>query len=421
MKAAVIDSNSSFVANCINYTDSNGKVSIKAVGLEIELLKVVLQKLNMSLLLFPTQYNFSRIRKSFAIAIISKNIDLALGGIVEHFMFGEMLEATKPFSLLNFRWYVPCSIKLPRWSSIYRILSVELWLVLIISLVLAAISITLVARYSYTSEWQDYKSLTSSLTNVYSVYLGVSVSTMPRSNSLRSLFITWVCFSLAFSTVIQAFLTQFLIESGYETPIQNMEELFASGFKFAYAPGQSYIFHKSFGTEASKVLRNLANCPSFVVCVEWAMNQKNTSVLLSNLYALLGYSTGYFAGENAEPLLCSLKDGVVFHSGQVMLMLHGDPLLRRVNEIICRVVEAGIYNYWLSLLIYTLNLQYMKIGIVQLIDEYYSFNFHHMLPAFYLLLMGWCLSALCFMFEVLYNRVLKKQRKVKMCLLLRIF
>jgi len=56
-----------------------------------------------------------------------------------------------------------------------------------------------------------------------------------------------------------------------------------------------------------------------------------------------------FFGENSEPLLCRLEDGVVFNSGRTMLMLHGDPLMKRVNEIINGVVEAGLYEYWISL------------------------------------------------------------------------
>ena len=92
-----------------------------------------------------------------------------------------------------------------------------------------------------------------------------------------------------------------------------------------------------------------------------------------------------------------------------MLMFHGDPLLRRVNEIIGRVVEAGLYTFWTSLRIHSFKLQSRKIAIVQPIDEYYSFSLYHMQPAFYLLLIGWCLSALCFMFELMYNRVLRNK------------
>jgi hypothetical protein len=61
--------------------------------------------------------------------------------------------------------------------------------------------------------------------------------------------------------VIQAFLTTFLIDSGYETPIQNMDELFASGIKLAYDAGHSKRFADVDEMEASKVNKNHVNCP----------------------------------------------------------------------------------------------------------------------------------------------------------------
>ena len=111
-----------------------------------------------------------------------------------------------------------------------------MWLVLIISIEIAAISATLVGRYSCTLEWQGYKTLTSSLTNLWAVILGVPVSTIQRTPSQRSLLLALVCFSVVFSTALQAFLTTFLKDSGYNRPIQNMEELFASGMILVYTP-----------------------------------------------------------------------------------------------------------------------------------------------------------------------------------------
>jgi hypothetical protein len=58
-----------------------------------------------------------------------------------------------------------------------------------------------------------------------------------------------VCFSLAFSTVFQAFLTTFIIDSGYKTPIQNMDEMFASGIKLAYPEEYNVIVEKGDVTE----------------------------------------------------------------------------------------------------------------------------------------------------------------------------
>ena len=134
------------------------------------------------------------------------------------------------------------------------------------------------------------------------------------------------------------------------------------------------------------------------------------SILLSDLYADINYATGNSCGENSEPLLCRLKEGAVLHTGIVILLFHGDQLLRRVTEIIDRVVEAGLYTFWTSLRIHGLNLCSQKIAIVQPIDEYYSFNLYYMQTAFYLLLFGWCLSGLCFIFEVMYSCLFRKKQ-----------
>jgi hypothetical protein len=233
---------------------------------------------------------------------------------------------------------------------------------------------------------------------------------MPRTPSLRSLFLAWVCFSVAFGTVFQAFLTMFLIDSGYKTPIQNMDELFASGIKLAYPPEYSFIFENRYETEASEVQRLRVNCPSYEICVNWAKYQKNVSILLLDKVAEDNYANGVYVGENSEPLLCRLEDGVVFTTGLTMVLFHGDPLLLRVSEIIDRVVEAGIYNHWISLNMYLHNLHSRKIAIVQELDGYYSFNLYHIQPAFHLLLFGWFLSTFCFMFELLFNRILSNRK-----------
>jgi hypothetical protein len=187
-----------------------------------------------------------------------------------------------------------------------------------------------------------------------------------------------------------------------------MTELLASCIKLAYEPHYNLIVENYYETEVSKVHRNLANCPSFEVCLNWTKYHKNISILLPDISAEVGYATGDFVGENSKPLLCRLEDGVIYSISLTMLMFHGDPLLRRVNEIIDRVVETGLYNYWISLELNFYKIDFQKIAIVQQLEGYYSFNLYHLQTAFYLLLMGWCLSALCFMGEVLYNRVLNK-------------
>ena len=378
----------------------------------MELLSIVLQQMNMTFIPVFPRGNFESEKngiKNFVTSLFLKEYYIIVGNVGNTFSLYPYFSSTNSYFIMTNRWYVPCPDKYPRWSSIFKILSVELWLILIISFVFVAISTTLVARYSYTSEWQGYKTLKSSFTILCAVILGVSVSSMPRSPSLRSLFLAWVGFSFAFSTVFQAFLTTFLIDSGYKTPIKSMDELFASDIKPAYTQIYNSFFKISDGIESLQIKRNHVNCPSFEVCVAWAKDHKNVSIFFFDKDIEGSYARGDFVGENSEPLFCKIEDGVVSSFGQSIVMFHGDPLMRRFNEIIDRVVEAGLRKLWESLEMNLYKIYSRKIAILQLFDEYYSFNLSHMQPAFYLLLIGWCLSAFCFMVEVLHIRLLRKR------------
>ena len=216
-------------------------------------------------------------------------------------------------------------------------------------------------------------------------------------------------FCLAFNTVFQAFLTTFLVDSGYETPIQSMDELFASGIKLAYLRGHSFIFKNGDETEASKVQSSQANYPSFEFCHNWTFFQKNVSILVADISVEESYARGQYVGKNSEPLLCRLEDGVVYSTGLTVVIFYGDPLMKRVTEVIDRVVEAGIYKHWVSISMNMRKIHFRKIAIVRKLDGYYSFNLYNMQPAFHLLLMGWFLSVIFFMVEVLYKPVLTKR------------
>jgi hypothetical protein len=83
--------------------------------------------------------------------------------------------------------------------------------------------------------------------------------------------------------------------------------------------------------------------------------------------------------------------------------------MSRVSEILDRLVEA-VFPHILEFPAHALEKLYSrKIAIFQPLDGYYSFNLSHMQPAFYLLLIGWCLSVFCIMVELLYNRLLSKR------------
>jgi len=49
--------------------------------------------------------------------------------------------------------------------------------------------------------------------------------------------------------------------------------------------------------------------------VNWAKYHKNVSIMMPDMIPEDKYASGNFVGENSEPLLCRLEDGVVFSFG----------------------------------------------------------------------------------------------------------
>ena len=72
---------------------------------------------------------------------------------------------------------------------------------------------------------------------------------------------------------------------------------------------------------------------------------KEHQFFISSFLAELNYAIGKFVGENSEPLMCRIEDGVIYSSVLSMITFHGRPLMRRVSEIVDRLVEAVIYSH----------------------------------------------------------------------------
>ena len=102
-----------------------------------------------------------------------------------------------------------------------------------------------------------------------------------------------------------------------------MDELFASGIKLAYPQEYSSIVEYGDETETFKVQRIRVNCPKSG-CFHWAKHNKNISTFLDDLIVERHLAFGYILGENYEPFLCRMKEGVVYNDGLRIVMLKGD-------------------------------------------------------------------------------------------------
>jgi len=315
-----------------------------------------------------------------------------------------LTESSRNYLTVHFAWYTPCAAKYQKWSRFFNIFSVDMWICFALSLVLAVITVSCISNYRYKSHLHQsntYSNISSATTNIIAVVLSVSVNTQPRSAPLRLFFFCWVCYSVAISTVFQAYLTTFLIEPGYVEPIRTVEQMLASDMKFGF-----YEYYKKFFTDSSDptdstILKNAVLCRTRDICFKWANDYQNFSTILSDFEKVFLYAVGIWTYENYRPLTCEIEYGGVETSGVVLLVSRGSPLLEFINDAIDHIVEGGIFLHISNLDLYKMKLNAKFVSPSD--DTYYAVSIRQLQTAFYLLMMGHAVAVVCFVVESLWH------------------
>ncbi|KDR17328.1 hypothetical protein L798_08946 [Zootermopsis nevadensis] len=151
-------------------------------------------------------------------------------------------------------------------------------------------------------------------------------------------------------------------------------------------------------------------CPDSEACLNWARTHQNISTVCADVYTMYAKSIGLSTDENNRPLLCDLDDGDVVNLEIVMAVLKGNPLLEHINDVIDRIVEAGIFMQWTNRFIDEAKISTKATLSYPLGDEYLNISIKHMQSAIYLLMFGCALAFLSFFIEIAWHKLISKRR-----------
>jgi hypothetical protein len=403
------------------WNNASGRYSlIYNNGWDIGMITAISDSLNLSLVGLPAHYPGSKSIDKFVTMntltaeLVQGKADIVIGQILREEIFSFSLETTRSYYSMRTAWCTPCAAKYPRWSRIFKIFSVDLWISFTLSLVLAVITVICISNYGHKfhlPEFRVYRDIISVTANITAVALGISVATKPRTSSLRVFFFSWVCHSVAVSTVFQAYLTSFLIDTGYEEPIKTVEQMLNAGMKFGFPRSYKIFFNDSKDSIGSAILRSTVMCPDEGICLKWASQYRNISTLRSDFTAEYLRSVGSSTDENNRPLLCDLEDGVVVYFETVMAVLKGNPLLEHINDVMDRIVEAGLFMQWKKMFFNYARVATKTASSYTLADTYLNITIKHMQSAFYLLLLGYGVALVSFVVEMIWYRHTSKRRE----------
>jgi hypothetical protein len=142
--------------------------------------------------------------------------------------------------------------------------------------------------------------------------------------------------------------------------------------------------------------------------MQWAIEYHNFSTIVDDFTKEIWRLVGWWTDENKRPLLCEIEGGDFAKLDVGFYVSKGSPALEYINEIIDRIVEAGILAKMKIRLFHVLKTQ-IRVNSPAFADSYFDIKIRHLQTAFHFLLLGYALSIGCFVLEIMWYRLTSKE------------
>ncbi|KAJ4448589.1 hypothetical protein ANN_10608 [Periplaneta americana] len=323
----------------------------------------------------------------------------------------EGLESFDPaVSILScdMKWYVPCPKYVPRMDRIMDVFSPDVWICTIGVVFVSALVVwrSAIAHHVSVLEAQTYRTLSSSLINLLSVTISVSVPELPRTPSLRVFFLLFILFSLVLSTVFQCFFVSFLISPGFSTRISTFEQLLASGLKLEFPPELNGFVVNTYGYEFWNSTKSASVCSNMQACLERLFTVGDIATITSfkEVQIFLARTRGLV--DHVEEMFCSLDENIL-STNYMFFIRRNSPIVDRFNTLSVRCVESGIINMHFGKILANITSKNedksFHFGCEDCSDFYFVFTLSHLRATFLFLLFGNLFAFIVFIGELLFN------------------
>jgi len=267
------------------------------------------------------------------------------------------------------------------------------WFVIVVVLLLVTVTSWCLAKQS--DDIRSYTTMSSALYNIWAVTFGISVAGKPRCLKLIFLFVVFVWYCSAISTVFQTFLTSFLVDPGYENQLASLEDILNSGIEFGYSEIMNVIFNLSSDLRLKEVVERAEICSTHKECINRIRDTGNFAAFVP-MWMVHFYPNIV----NDHSTVCLLNDDdYVFHFITTYVQ-KGSIFLESLNKYIILYIESGMSART------DMNRVFVPTPIRNAIEGsvgYFVFTLGQLHIAFYILFVGHGLSFLMFLCELFYH------------------
>jgi hypothetical protein len=395
-------------------TDPRGDTMYTYEGIEIEYVSLLAKAMNITpIFLEPRDGDFVQVRVETFMEIAQGLVDITVGVHPLHPLLVRVGDPIRPYFELTMRWWVPCAEPASRVEKVMTVFTSSVWISVLAVFILTALAFRQTAVVSSSSsslkDPDVFQTFRYNVHIVWAVFLGLSVPKLPRTLRLRSMFLLYVWYSFAMTSIFQVFFISFLVNPGYGDRVENFEELVRSGLKLATDERMLSFVNTSGYWEYLRLGLSADSCSVIDECLIRLVRNKNTTTVSSKfqfeyILATVGKT------EDKIKYLCTIPE-IVVTSKFSMYISKGNPLLGRFNLWIQRILESGLVNGYWSRVLWNVTLkgaastEQNSNERDQNDGEFFVFTVSHLSVAFCQLLIGYLISCAVFMAESICSRI----------------
>ncbi|KAJ9594238.1 hypothetical protein L9F63_014398 [Diploptera punctata] len=324
--------------------------------------------------------------------MISGGMDIYGGVVPITHPFDLYADVSIPIFIDTVRFIVPCPKPIAKTKKIIAIFSLSTCTSIGFVFIIVGILFWTLSNYpTRRKEFTGFNIIEQSLSAAWAVLLGISVPQMPLSLRTRTLFIIYVWYCFAISTVFQAYFTTYLVEPGYEPRLETLLDAKRTGLKLGTFEVMDII--RDYVDIKDLDVFEMKEYPDFSASVRSAMFDRQTFTVSVKYYT--SYLASLAGFQDRSKVECYLNEPIITLPFGVALT-SGHPLIDIFNVHIRRCLEGGLLEGYWSKIDHELNL---KVKQTYVSSEYVVFSLTHLYPVFIILFVGYILSFILLVFE----------------------
>ncbi|KAJ9580358.1 hypothetical protein L9F63_003993 [Diploptera punctata] len=388
-----------------SYTTEDGKNKFVLQGIGLVSINLFAEVMNMT-----PRYHEPVVKvepdtvSNVLVSLMSGENDITGGCFPVMYPINMFADVSFPMLFDTLKYIVPCPKAMAKTEKIIYLFSLSTWTSFGLVFIFVSVLFWMLSNYpAQMHGFSGFNLLAQCFSAAWAMLLGISVPQMPLSLGTRILFIIYVWYCFAISTVFQAYFTTYLVEPGYESRLETLGDVRQARLKFS-------TYDLMEGLEAAVDISDLKDFDKtfwtdFAECVSSVMFDR------SSFSAVITYFPSYVASlsgvKDQSKVVCFLDESIsTVPMGAGLPM--GSPLLDILNTHIKRCLEAGILEGYWSRIMHQVNL---KANETDEDGEYVVFSLTHLAPVFMLLFLGYFLCVILFICEL----ILFKSRKSPIC------